>query len=173
MNDFLVYHLPWYITGLCCGILWWRWHRRPRLTITAEVGEAEPAPDAHPAPVCIVCDRELTSTTFTFPIDPDTGQRRWIDTGHPCGHVQLDTFLVVDDPSIGQLEALSAAQVVSLVAVLFATDLDAPVDLCDRLGNLAKRVRDYDGTSECPLCAELPHKTTCPLKTLTREAEDA
>jgi hypothetical protein len=108
------------------------------------------------------CGNPLDATTTVWPLN-DEGKRRWLDTGYPCGHVQLDTVLEADGPTIGQLEAAQAADTIRLVAVI--------VGGSDRvqLLALAERVKAYNGVDLCPLCTTGPHAAACPLRHRTEE----
>lgn len=120
----------------------------------------QPAP--HPAPTCMECGNILDATTTVWPIN-DEGKRRWLDTGYPCGHVQLDTVLEADGDTIGQIMCAQYAATIRLVAAI--------VDHDDWFGllALAERVEAYNGVDLCPLCTVWPHAPTCPLRNRTDE----
>lgn len=122
-------------------------------------------PEPHPAPTCMECGNPLDASTTVWPLN-DEGKRRHLDTGYPCGHVQLDTVLEADGETIGQLMAAQAAATIRLVAVI--------VGGADRtqLLALAERVGAYNGADLCPLCTTWPHAPQCPLRTRTEETTE-
>jgi hypothetical protein len=119
-------------------------------------------PEPHPRPACMECGNPLEASTTVWPLN-DEGKRRHLDTGYPCGHVQLDTVLEADGETIGQLTAGQTAATIRLVAVI--------VGGSDRtqLLALAERVESYNGVDLCPLCTVWPHATECPLWHRTEE----
>lgn len=123
----------------------------------------QPAP--HPAPVCVECGGPLEAATTVWPLN-DEGKRRWLDTGYPCGHVQLDTVIEVDGPTIGELTADQAAATIRLVAIILGGSEHI------QLLALAERVKAYDGADLCPLCMTRPHAAACPLRTRTEEVTE-
>lgn len=122
-------------------------------------------PEPHPRPACMECGNPLDASTTVWPLN-DEGKRRWLDTGYPCGHVQLDTILEADGDTIGQLTAAQAADTIRLVAVVVG-----PLDR-DGLLATADRVEHYNGHDLCPLCTTWPHAAACPLRTRTEEVTE-
>jgi hypothetical protein len=119
-------------------------------------------PQPHPAPTCMECGGTLEASTQVWPLD-ENGNRRFLDTGYPCGHVQVDTVLEADSDTIGQLYAGQAAATIRLVAVIVGGH-----DRTQLLA-LAERVTAYNGVDLCPLCTTWPHAPQCPLRHRTEE----
>lgn len=121
------------------------------------------------APTCMKCGDELTSSVTEWPLN-DERKRRFIDTGFPCGHVQLDTVLEPDGLTIGQYQAATAAAAIRFAAVGFVMH---PAEWSQAMLGLADLVEHYDGLTDCVLCPgkpdERPHHDTCPLRTRTEE----
>lgn len=120
------------------------------------------AAEPHPPPSCMECGNPLDASTTVWPLDGD-GKRRHIDTGYPCGHVQLDTVLEADGDTIGQLEAAQAAATIRLIAAIVGRRARTS------LLALAERVAVYNGVDLCPLCTAWPHAPQCPLRHRTEE----
>lgn len=123
----------------------------------------QPAP--HPAPVCMECGNPLDATTTVWPLNAE-GKRRWLDTGYPCGHVQLDTVLEADGDTIGQLMCAQYAAVIRLVEAMVGP-AGSPTLLA-----ITDRVEHYNGHDLCPLCNTTPHAPTCPLRNRTEEVTE-
>lgn len=122
-------------------------------------------PEPYPRPACMECGNPLDASTIVWPLN-DEGKRRHLDTGYPCGHVQLDTVLEADGETIGQLTAAQAADTIRLIAPIIGV-----VVRSDRMKllALAERVKAYNGVDLCPLCTTWPHATECPLRHRTEE----
>lgn len=123
------------------------------------------AAEPHPPPSCMECGNPLNANTTVYPLDGN-GDRRFIDTGYPCGHVQLDTVLEADGDTIGQLECAQAAATIRLVAAIVGRHARTS------LLALAGRVEAYNGVDLCPLCTVWPHEIQCPLRHRTEETTE-
>lgn len=118
-------------------------------------------PEPYPRPACMECGNPLDGSTIVWPLN-DEGKRRHLDTGYPCGHVQLDTILEADGETIEQIMCAQYAAAIRLVATIVGDERFGLLALADQ-------VERYNGTDDCPLCGTVVHEDTCPLRNRTEE----
>lgn len=121
-------------------------------------------PEPYPRPACMECGNPLDASTIVWPLN-DEGKRRHLETGYPCGHVQLDTILEADGDTIEQIMCAQYAAAIRLVATIVGDERFGLLALADQ-------VERYNGTDDCPLCGTVVHEDTCPLRHRTEEVTE-